>query len=91
MIDKSTVLKKAQLYTAKGQIDKAIEEWQKLIQETPNDGNIFNTIGDLYLRKNDITSAVSTYLRAGDVFNAAGFSLKTIAVYKKILKIDPEM
>ncbi len=90
MIDKGTVLKKAQLYTAKGQIDKAIEEWQKLIQETPNDGNIFNTIGDLYLKKNDITSAVSAYLRAGDVFNDAGFSLKTIAVYKKILKIDPE-
>lgn len=90
MIDKSAILKKAQLYTAKGQIEKAIEEWQKLIQETPNDGNIYNTIGDLYLKKNEINSAIAAYLKAGDVFNEAGFSLKTIAVYKKILKIEPE-
>jgi tetratricopeptide (TPR) repeat protein len=89
-LDKNTILKNAQKYTARGQLDKAIEEWQKLIQESPNDGNIYNTIGDLYLRNNSIQEAVSAYIKAGDSFYKAGFALKTIALYKKVNKIDPE-
>ncbi len=88
-IDKSTVIQNAQKYTAKGQIEKAIEEWQKLIAETPNDGNIYNTIGDLYLKNNSSKEAIEAYLKAADAFNKAGFALKTIAVYKKIIKINP--
>ena len=60
---KNTILANAQKYTARGQIDKAIVEWQKLIHETPNDANIYNTIGDLYLRNNSIQEAVSAYLK----------------------------
>ncbi len=89
-IDKSTVIQNAQKYTAKGQIEKAIEEWQKLIAETPNDGNIYNTIGDLYLKNNTSKEAIAAYLKAADAYNKAGFALKTIAVYKKVIKIDPQ-
>lgn len=87
--DKSSIIEKAQKLAAKGQIDKAIEEWQKLIAETPNDGNIYNTIGDLHLKANHAKEAISAYLKAADAFRGAGFELKSIAVYKKIVKIDP--
>lgn len=89
-VNKSTILQNAQRYTAKGQLDNAIEEWQKLIAETPNDGNIYNTIGDLYLKKNAIKEAVAVYFKAAHAFHEAGFALKTIAVYKKIIKLAPE-
>jgi tetratricopeptide (TPR) repeat protein len=89
-VNKSTILQNAQRYTAKGQIDKAIEEWQKLIAETPNDGNIYNTIGDLYLKKNAVNEAVAIYFKAANAFHEAGFALKTIAVYKKVIKLAPE-
>jgi tetratricopeptide (TPR) repeat protein len=75
---------------AKGQVDKAIDEWQKLISESPNDGNIYNTIGDLLLKKNDISRAVEAYLKGAEVFRQAGFSLKTIAIYKKLIKLVPQ-
>lgn len=87
--DKSSIIEKAQKLAAKGQIDKAIEEWQKLIAETPNDGNIYNTIGDLHLKANHTKDAIEAYLKAADAFRGAGFELKSIAVYKKIVKIDP--
>ena len=89
-VNKSTILHNAQRFAAKGQIDNAIEEWQKLIAETPNDGNIYNTIGDLYLKKNANKEAVSAYFKAAHAFHEAGFALKTIAVYKKVIKIAPE-
>lgn len=88
-LDKSAIINQAQKFAAKGQLDKAVEEWQKLIQETPNDGNIFNTIGDLQLKKAASAKAVQAYMKAAEAFQTGGFELKAIAVYKKIIKIDP--
>jgi len=90
LADKATIVQNAQRYMAKGQIDKAIDEWQKLISESPNDGNIYNTIGDLLLKKNDLSKAVDAYLKGAEVFRSAGFALKTIAIYKKLIKLVPQ-
>lgn len=87
--DKSSIIDKAQKLAAKGQISQAIAEWQRLIAETPNDGNIYNTIGDLHLKANQKGEATASYLKAADAFKTAGFELKSIAVYKKIIKVDP--
>src|SRR3990170_4275038 len=88
-VDRSTIIQNAQRFTARGQIDKAIEEWQKLVSLTPQDGNLYNTIGDLYLKKNENPRAIETFMLAAAAFERAGFALKTVAVYKKVLKIDP--
>lgn len=87
--DKNSIILNAQRLTAKGEIDKAIEAWKTLIAETPNDGNIYNTVGDLYLKKGAKAQAIEAFLKAGTTFQDAGFALKTIAVYKKIIKLDP--
>ncbi|MEK6698858.1 MAG: tetratricopeptide repeat protein [Nitrospirota bacterium] len=89
-IDKNAVIKEAQKFTAKGQFDKAIAEWKKLIKESPNDANIFNTIGDLSLKKNAKADAVDAYKKAADILAADGFSSKAIALYKKVVNIDPK-
>ncbi len=87
--DKSAIIQAAQKYAAKGQIQKAIEEWEKLAALNPQDGNNYNTIGDLYLRKDDKKAAIDAFMKAAGVFKQAGFALKTIAVYKKVIKVDP--
>lgn len=88
MSDKSSVIKEAQKYIARGQLDKAIAEWEKLIKEYP-DGNTYNAIGDLYLKKGDKTNAVDSFHKSAQFFRHEGFSLKAIALYKKILNINP--
>ncbi len=88
-IDKNAIAKEAQKYAAKGQYDKAIAEWKKVVKETPDDPNLFNTIGDLCLKKDSRTEAVEAYKRAGDLLAADGFTSKAIALYKKVLNIDP--
>ena len=52
MADKTALIKEAQKYLAKGQLDKAVAEWEKIVREYP-DGNNYNVIGDLYLKKGD--------------------------------------
>jgi tetratricopeptide (TPR) repeat protein len=87
MSEKSSVIKEAQKYIARGQIDKAILEWEKLIKEYP-DGNTYNTIGDLYLRAGDKINSVVSFHKAAEFFRNQGFSLKAVALYKKILNIN---
>ncbi len=86
-MDKNVVVKEAQKYLARGQIDKAIVEWEKLAKEAP-DGNVFNTIGDLYLKKGDKKAAVEFFHKAAGFFREGGFSLKALALYKKVINID---
>jgi len=88
MSDKSSIIKEVQKYIASGQIDKAIAEWEKLAKEYP-DGATYNTIGDLYLKKGDKTSAVDSFHKAANFFRHEGFSPKALALYKKILNINP--
>jgi tetratricopeptide (TPR) repeat protein len=86
---KGVIIDNAQQFAAKGKIDKAIAEWKKLLAETPQDGNIYNNIADLYLRVNDKASAIDACLKAATVYREAGFELKGVAVLKKVLKVDP--
>ncbi len=87
MADKTAIMKEAQKYLARGQLDKAIAEWEKLIRESP-DGNTFNMVGDLYLKKGDKKAAVESFHKAAGYFRQEGFSLKALALYKKVLNIS---
>ncbi len=92
-IDKNAVTKEAQKFTAKGQFDKAVLEWRKVLKDYPSDSSIYNTIGDLCLKKGGAkgkAEAVDAYYRAGTILAAEGFSSKAIAVFKKVLNIDPK-
>ncbi|MDQ7788311.1 MAG: tetratricopeptide repeat protein [Thermodesulfovibrionales bacterium] len=87
MSDKSAIIKEAQKYLARGQIEKAIAEWEKLTRESP-DGNTFNTIGDLYLKKGEKANAIDSYHKAAGYFREEGFALKALALYKKVLNLN---
>jgi tetratricopeptide (TPR) repeat protein len=87
--DRSKVLQQAQLLASRGQYDAAIAEWKKLATETPNDGSIYNSIGDLYFKRNAMAEAATAFLQAAAAFRTEGATLKAIAAYKKVLKIDP--
>lgn len=86
---KNKVLQKAQKFARKGQIEKAIEEWKSLLKNKADDATIYNTVGDLYLKGRRREEAGEAYRQASDIFTNTGFSLKAIAVNKKILKLDP--
>jgi tetratricopeptide (TPR) repeat protein len=88
MKDKSAIIQDAQKFTAKGQLDKAISEWKKLIVDG-KDGNVHNTIGDLHFKKGAETESIDSYTKAAEIFKKDGFFPKATALYKKILHIVP--
>src|SRR5207253_5723838 len=63
-------------------------EWKRLAVESPGDGSIFSSIGELHLKRQATNAAVAAFVQAANAFRAAGATLKAIATFKKILKLD---
>jgi tetratricopeptide (TPR) repeat protein len=86
-IDRERVLAAAQKYVEKKKYDRAVIEYQRVIQEDPNDARTLLKIGDLQSKMEAYTDAVATYERVGKFYASQGFALKAIAVYKQIREI----
>ena len=87
---KKKLLAEAEKYVLQGKIRQAIADYLKVIKIDPEDGFILNTIGDLYLRQNNIAEANKFFRRVAEQYANNSFFLKAIAVYKKILNSDPD-
>jgi tetratricopeptide (TPR) repeat protein len=77
-------VEEAQKYLAKGRPDRAITEYQKLVQANPNDDRSMLKIAELQTRMGAFEEAVKTYERVGAYYAAEGFSAKAAAVYGRI-------
>jgi len=88
-INRNKVLDAARKYQSRGQYDKAIAQYKKLVDADKRDVRSLLKIGDLYVRKGDRGTAIETYENVAGHYAQQGFFLKAIAVYKQILKLDP--
>src|SRR3712207_8094733 len=79
----------ARKFVDKGQIDKAVKEYLRIVHEDPKDVRVWLKIGDLYAKKGSKQDAIETYGKVARFYHEQGFFLKAVAVYKQILKLDP--
>jgi len=87
-INKRKILASAQKHMQKGALDKALKDYQTLLEADPKDVNLRLKVGDLYLRLNKNDEAVTAYLKVADRFMKDGFDAKAVALYKQITRID---
>src|SRR3989442_10511385 len=71
-------------------MDLAIAEYLRIVQDQPRDWNTANILGDLYQRAGQTNKAVEQFIRIADSLNEEGFLSKAGALYKKVLKIQPD-
>ncbi len=88
-IDRGKTLRSAQKHLAKGQLDRAIAEYRRVLDGDPGDTRTLLKMGDLFARKGDIGPASDTYHRVAQQYADEGFFLKAVAVYNQILKLEP--
>ncbi len=87
-IDKRKALQTALGFAQQGKWEKAIAEYQAILKADPSDLTVCNNLGDLYARSGRVAEAIEQYLKLGQLYRADGLSVKAIAVYKKIVKLD---
>jgi len=86
-IEREKIVQAAQKYIEKKKYDRAIVEYQRIVQEDPNDARTLLKIGDLQARLSAYPEAIATYDRVGQFYASQGFALKAIAVYKQIREL----
>jgi tetratricopeptide (TPR) repeat protein len=89
-IDRNKISKLAENHMAAGRVDRAIEEFLKLVEDRPDDHNLLNRIGDAYLQAGKVPEAMEMFKKAGSGFERGGFNNKATAVLKKAHRIAAE-
>ena len=87
--NKQKVLASAEKAVQQGKLQNAITEYEKITKEDPKDLTVLNTIGDLYARVGQNDKAGHYFKRVGDLYASEGFTVKSIAMYKKLTKLTP--
>jgi tetratricopeptide (TPR) repeat protein len=87
-INKNKINDTALKFIQKGQIKKAIREYEKILADDPSDVRTLLKKGDLLVRVGERNNAVNTYLSVANAYSQQGFHLKAVAVFKQIIKID---
>ncbi len=90
-MDKNKIIEAAGKLVAKGAYDKAIKEYQKILEVDPKDVRILQKMGELYQKKNDNASAATFIVKVAESYAKDGFFLKAVAQYKQVLKLDPTL
>lgn len=88
-MDKNKIIEAAGKLVAKGAYDKAIKEYQKILEVDPRDVRILQKMGELYQKKNDNGQAATFIMKVAESYAKDGFFLKAVAQYKQVLKLDP--
>lgn len=89
MSSKEKLIASAQKSLDKGQIAKAIKDYQKVVELDPKDVRNRQKLAELYGRARMADEALATYEAVAKFYVDGGFFLKAIAVYKQMQKLDP--
>lgn len=87
--NKAKALQDAERLVSQGKISQAIKQYSQILEKDPSDLALLNTIGDLYCREKNIPEALKHFQRLADAYVREGFTLRAIAIYKRIVKLEP--
>jgi len=88
LASKDKLLANAQKFLSKGQTQKAIAEYQKLVAAFPKDVRNRQKFAELLSRDKRNEAALKEYEVVARHYTETGFYLKAIAVFKQMQKID---
>ena len=89
-VDKNKIIAEATKLVQKGAYDKAIATYQKILAEDPKDVRVLLKVGELQQKKGDDRAAAQAFEKVAETYAEQGFFLKSVAVYKQIVKLDPD-
>jgi tetratricopeptide (TPR) repeat protein len=87
---KDKAIKAANRFLQRGQIDKAIQQYERLVSEHDRDPRLRHKYGELLARKNQVSEALEEFRWVANFYEQGGFYTKALAVYKQMLDLDAE-
>jgi tetratricopeptide (TPR) repeat protein len=81
----------AQKYLERGQDQRALEEFARVVQEDPSDTRTWLKLAEMHVRRGALAEARDIYLRTAEIYIAQGFLPKAVTVYKSVLRLMPAL
>ena len=81
----------AQKYLERGQDQRALEEFARVVQEDPADTRTWLKMAEIHVRHGALAEAGNIYLRTAEIYIGQGFLPKALTVYKTVLKLTPAL
>lgn len=88
--EKTLYVKLAYQYYQNKEYKKAIDLYQQLAEQENDDYNIFNMLGDAYLKAEMKEKAITAYINGITILEKKGQLMKIIKLCKKIIKLFPD-
>lgn len=73
-----------------GEVDAAIEAFKAVLEMDRDRFDLYQKLGDLYLRKGEKTLAIKQYLDIAQIYLTNKLYKKAAPVYTKVIEIDPQ-
>ena len=72
-----------------GKLAAALKEYQQLFDSDPADWTVANALGDLYLKMGRVDDGVSHFIELAEQVAEQGHTAKARALYRKVLRVQP--
>ncbi|HQC43645.1 MAG TPA: tetratricopeptide repeat protein, partial [Myxococcota bacterium] len=89
-INRPKTIAAAHKYLAKGNLKRAVKEYEKVLKDDPSDIRTKLKVADLLFKLGDHEKAVRTFHEVADFYASQGFLLKAVAVYKQVQRVKPD-
>ena len=89
-VDKNKIVAEATRLVQKGQYDKALKAYDKILAEDRREVRTLLKVGEIHQKKGDSAAAATTFNQVAEIYGEQGFFLKAVAVYKQIAKLTPD-
>src|SRR5436190_10995998 len=88
--DRNGTLRNAEKLLRQGKLEAAAAEYLRVVEDQPGDWSTANTLGDLYARAGQTERSVEQFLKVAEALREEGQYVKAAAIYKKLLKLQPD-
>jgi tetratricopeptide (TPR) repeat protein len=79
----------AQKFLERGQEERALEEFARVVQEDENDTRTWLKMAEIHARRGALEQATDIYLRTAEIYVEQGVPRKAMTVYRSVLKLTP--
>lgn len=91
VLNKDKILEAARDFATQGKWDKAIHEYEKLLEADPKDMRVKLRLAELFAKRRQIPEAIKAYREVADHYIQDGFHLKAVTILKGILRLNPSL
>lgn len=91
MSDTEKLFRKAEKLVVSNRLDKAVDVYQEILEQSPHDVSVLNVCGDILVRLNRPVDASRCFSEAGSVYLSQKKFANALAMFRRVHELNPQL